>query len=127
LKNKDPNLYAANGLLNMLDRNAKVKEAPERWQEYRMHFDIIITFEERVFDLVVEDVLSRDSQVCAPCYIFNLHTKDNHEEAAVGSVHAWQLVQMLSENEEWEDNLDSLLDEFQQLTGKIILYNLLFY
>jgi len=34
---------------------------------------------------------------------------------------------MLSENEEWEDNLDSLLDEFQQLTGKIILYNLLFY
>lgn len=39
----------------MLERNAKVKEAPERWQDERNEkFDFVITFEDRVFDVVVE-------------------------------------------------------------------------
>ncbi len=65
LKRQNPELYAfitvqltlrykSNGLLNMLERNMRVKEAPERWQEESKHFDIIVTFEDRVFDTVVE-------------------------------------------------------------------------
>lgn len=40
----------------MLDRNARVKEAPERWQEEKGRFDIVITFEDRVFDIVNEGI-----------------------------------------------------------------------
>jgi RNA polymerase II subunit A C-terminal domain phosphatase SSU72 len=40
----------------MLKRNAAVKLAPQRWQENAADgiFDVVITFEEKVFDMVVE-------------------------------------------------------------------------
>jgi hypothetical protein len=48
--------YKRNGLLPMLKRNTSVKLAPQRWQDNASDgpFDMIMTFEERVFDLVVE-------------------------------------------------------------------------
>lgn len=40
----------------MLKRNLAVKTAPQRWQDNSADgcFDIIMTFEERVFDMVME-------------------------------------------------------------------------
>lgn len=40
----------------MLKRNLSVKNAPQRWQDNSADgcFDIVMTFEERVFDLVME-------------------------------------------------------------------------
>ena len=40
----------------MLKRNLAVKEAPERWQDSAADgsFDIVVCFEQRVFELVIE-------------------------------------------------------------------------
>ena len=46
--------YTQNGILNMLDRNRRLKQRPERFQECQETFDLIITVEERVYDQVVE-------------------------------------------------------------------------
>ena len=46
--------YTQNGLLNMLDRNRRIKDHPEKFQLSEEQFDVIFTVEERVFDHVVE-------------------------------------------------------------------------
>ena len=38
----------------MLDRNRRIKARPERFQDTKENFDIVITAEERVYDQVVE-------------------------------------------------------------------------
>ncbi|VDK60348.1 unnamed protein product [Cylicostephanus goldi] len=42
--------YTQNGLLNMLDRNRRIKPAPQKFQHEDKEFDVIICLEERVYD-----------------------------------------------------------------------------
>jgi len=44
----------------MLDRNRRIKPKPERFQSCKEHFDIIVTCEERVYDQVIEGLLTFD-------------------------------------------------------------------
>eukprot|EP01117_Protostelium_nocturnum_P019389 TRINITY_DN8398_c1_g1_i2.p1 TRINITY_DN8398_c1_g1~~TRINITY_DN8398_c1_g1_i2.p1 ORF type:complete len:189 (-),score=60.01 TRINITY_DN8398_c1_g1_i2:78-644(-) len=107
LKTQNVDLYKSNGVLKMLERNAKVKDAPERWQdEKKQHFDVIITFEDRVFDAVCEDLRTREKEGFQMVHVFNINTKDNHEEATVGANQAYQLITMLSNTKEWRERLD---------------------
>ncbi|WJZ87832.1 hypothetical protein VitviT2T_007182 [Vitis vinifera] len=48
--------YKRNGILPMLKRNLSVKTSPQHWQDNATYepFDLVFTFEEKVFDMVVE-------------------------------------------------------------------------
>ncbi|RPB16684.1 Ssu72-like protein [Morchella conica CCBAS932] len=107
LKHKDPRLYTANGLLGMLDRNRHIKGSPERWQDWKVGVprkdgvqdgvvDVVFTCEERCWDIVVEDLLNRNSPLNRLVHIINVDIKDNHEEAVVGGKGILELAHMLT-------------------------------
>lgn len=131
LKKQDTRLYTANGLLAMIDRNRKIKDAPERWQEGVKNFDIVITCEERCFDAVCEDLLTRSSGNATNkmVHVINVDIKDNAEEAAKGGNGILKLVQSLdSKGDRLDDEIIDVLtawqDEFPNLP---ILHSVQFY
>ncbi|CAL4904033.1 unnamed protein product [Urochloa decumbens] len=130
LRRKDPDLYKRNGLLPMLKRNTSVKLAPQRWQDNAADgvFDMIMTFEERVFDLVVEDMNNREPKLMKSVPIINMDVKDNHEEAGVGAKLAVELCQKLQGIDgDWEEIIDDLIREFEKQHKRRLAYSFAFY
>ena len=122
LNTRDPVLYKDNGVLAMLDRNSKVKRAPEQWKDSRGPFDIIITFEERVFRTVLEDFISSRSPVIfAPCYIINLEVPDTHIAAAAGAKLAVELVDALDAEENLDTSIHDIVGKLERKHDKIIM------
>jgi RNA polymerase II subunit A C-terminal domain phosphatase SSU72 len=126
---KDPALYTKLGLIAMLERNVSVKAAPQRFQDERdAEFDVIVTFETRVFDAVVEHLSNRDSSSMKVVHVFGLNIKDNAEAALVGGKNTVQLLGMLADRGDWENHVAHVLEDFQQKSGcGQVLHAVLFY
>ncbi|XP_015887864.1 uncharacterized protein LOC107422871 [Ziziphus jujuba] len=129
LRRKDPELYKRNGILPMLKRNSGVKLAPQRWQDNAVDgfFDIVFTFEEKVFDMVIEDLHNRDHILMKSVLIINLEVKDNHEEAAVGARLALDLCLEIEAADSWEESIDDILTAFEKQNRRKLLYSISFY
>ncbi|KDP35424.1 hypothetical protein JCGZ_10807 [Jatropha curcas] len=139
LRRKDPDLYKRNGILPMLKRNSSVKLAPQRWQDNAADgsFDIVFTFEEKVFDMVVEgisiflfhiyDLHNRDHVLMKSVLVINLEVKDNHEEAANGARLALDLCQEIDAVDSWEDLIDEIITAFETKHRRKLLYSISYY
>ncbi|XP_008781458.1 RNA polymerase II subunit A C-terminal domain phosphatase SSU72 [Phoenix dactylifera] len=129
LRRKDPELYKRNGILPMLKRNSSVKTAPQRWQENAADgcFDVVFTFEEKVFDMVIEDLNNREHKLMKSVLIINLDVKDNHEEAAIGAKLALDLCQELEAVDCWEDAIDDIVAAFEKQHKRKLVYSISFY
>ncbi|EEB08469.1 phosphoric ester hydrolase Ssu72 [Schizosaccharomyces japonicus yFS275] len=120
LEAQDARLYTANGLLKMLDRNRRIKTAPERWQDQRNTFDIVITCEERCFDAVCEDLFRRGEKQNYPVFLINVDIKDNHEEASVGGKAILALVEKLTDaGDDLEEKFTDIMTEWQTKYPKL--------
>eukprot|EP00300_Choanocystis_sp_HF-7_P011167 c17336_g1_i3.p1 GENE.c17336_g1_i3~~c17336_g1_i3.p1 ORF type:complete len:129 (-),score=31.30 c17336_g1_i3:101-487(-) len=118
LQSVSKELYTQNGVLNMLARNQTVKQCPERFQETSEHFDIIITFEERVFDAVLEHFEARESVTHESVLVVNVPVKDSHEEATVGANIVLRLCQQLDAAE--QDSWTTILQEFEETRDGVL-------
>lgn len=133
LEKQDRRLYTHNGVLNMLKRNINVKRAPQRWHvdgfSHQVPFNVIITYEDRVFDAVVDDFMNRGSQRMIEVFVINLPTKDNHEAAAVAGKQTTELVKMLEDGDEydWQDQFEQTIEQFEKASRKKLTYAVLFY
>lgn len=85
LLQKDKNLYTQNGLLYTLDRNRRIKSCPERFQDTKEKFDVLITCEERVYDQVLEYMESQTPTDNSIVHVVNVDIQDNLEEATLGA------------------------------------------
>uniref|UniRef100_A0A1D1YY61 RNA polymerase II subunit A C-terminal domain phosphatase SSU72 n=1 Tax=Anthurium amnicola TaxID=1678845 RepID=A0A1D1YY61_9ARAE len=129
LRRKDPDLYKRNGILPMLKRNSTIKLAPQRWQDNVSDgsFDVVLSFEEKVFDMVLDDLHNRDHSLMKPVLVINLDVKDNHEEAAGGAKLALDLCQELEATDCWEDTIDNIVAAFEREHRRKLLYSISFY
>ncbi|KAF4528020.1 hypothetical protein B566_EDAN002203, partial [Ephemera danica] len=127
LMNKDKTLYTQNGLLHMLDRNRRIKPHPERFQTSGEKFDVIITCEERVYDQVIECLEGRIPENNAAVHVINIDIQDNHEEATIGAFMICEMVDMMSNCEDLDNDMDDLLQDFESKYERTILHCVFFY
>ncbi|KAH8487416.1 hypothetical protein H0E87_026109 [Populus deltoides] len=150
LRRKDPELYKRNGILPMLKRNSGVKLAPQRWQDNAADgsFSVVFTFEEKVFDMVLEEEHGKNGWTklfaidklinlkisitvimffLKSVLVINLEVKDNHEEAAVGGQLTLELCQKIEAVESWEDSIDEIITAFEAKHRRKLVYSISFY
>jgi RNA polymerase II subunit A C-terminal domain phosphatase SSU72 len=129
LKRKDAALYHRIGMIKLLTRNAKIKTAPERWQsESRHQFDVVIAFEDRVFDALVDHFMKRQSTHQRLVHIVNMPVKDTRDEAVVGAKHAHRLCHMIeARGIDWENSMERTIEDFIHHTGRRVIYMPAFY
>ena len=61
-----------NGMLHILDRNRRIKDRPEKFQDTKERFDIILTCEERCYDLVVANFEAMENTTEQPVHVINI-------------------------------------------------------
>lgn len=85
----DKEYYKKQGFVKILERNKKIKNAPEKWQEVKkLHgvFDVVWCFEERIYDLLVEDINGRkpeENDDTRALHVISMHVDDNAQESEV--------------------------------------------
>ena len=132
---RDRELYVRNGVLAMLERNARVKRAPERWQDRPLaekYFDVVLTFDARVLEAILDDIeASKTSDLVGEsaggclrvCHVVNLNIKDNHEDSAAGAALASQFMAMLADRPaDWPDAIDTIIQQFYRATGRTLFH-----
>ena len=126
----------------------RIKPKPEKFQESKNTYDLILTCEEKVYDQVIESFESAGSTSAHLAHIINIDVIDNPEDATLGAFVMLNLVQKLDSCEDLDDEIDeskfyvflvklwqlfstkfifSVLQEFESTTNRSFLHTVVFY
>uniref|UniRef100_A0A5F7ZIA4 RNA polymerase II subunit A C-terminal domain phosphatase SSU72 n=1 Tax=Macaca mulatta TaxID=9544 RepID=A0A5F7ZIA4_MACMU len=73
------------------------------------------------------DLNSREQETCQPVHVVNVDIQDNHEEATLGAFLICELCQCIQHTEDMENEIDELLQEFEEKSGRTFLHTVCFY
>lgn len=107
----------------MLERNIRIKEAPERFQDCHDKFDVIFSCEERVYDQIIEELSKRDPVDYSTVHVINYDIPDNHEDAIFGAMAICKMAEMISQSTDLDNDIDELLQEFETLVENPIIHS----
>ena len=114
-------------MLHILDRNMRIKEKPEKFQESLEKYDVILTCEEKVYDLVVERFESEEASNSHLAHVINLDIVDNPEDATIGAFHFLDLATKLESCEDLDDEMDEIVHDFEAKCDRPVLHTVVFY
>ncbi|XP_066157440.1 RNA polymerase II subunit A C-terminal domain phosphatase SSU72 [Euwallacea fornicatus] len=126
LLDKDKSLYTQNGLLHTLDRNRRIKSHPEKFQESKEKFDILITCEERVYDQVIDFMESKTPSDNSIVHVINIDIQDNLEEATIGAFLISDLCMHIATTEDLDNDIEEVLHAFEEKCQRPILHSIVF-
>jgi RNA polymerase II subunit A C-terminal domain phosphatase SSU72 len=113
----DHEFFYRNKVLGLCQRGAAVKPSATRWQDaedVRKH-DVVICFEERIYDAVIEDLLGREpSPEFQPMHVICLDTKDNPHEAQIQGRVCLDLCWRLEHCEDLSKDAPDIIEECQK-------------
>mmetsp|Transcript_4092 Transcript_4092/g.7885 ORF Transcript_4092/g.7885 Transcript_4092/m.7885 type:complete len:155 (+) Transcript_4092:582-1046(+) len=120
LATEDEAFFFQNGVLQLCRRGSGVKVAPQRWQDTPStaiaSHDVVIAFEERIFDAVVEDLQTRDpTDDFAPIHVICLDTKDNPHEAHIQGRVCLELCWLLENAGDLVAEAPEIVENFQMV------------
>jgi RNA polymerase II subunit A C-terminal domain phosphatase SSU72 len=129
---EDGMYFYKNGVLQLCQRGAAVKTSPTRWQDCMTvnEHQVVICFEERIYDAVIEDIQNREpTNDFHEMHIICLDTKDNPTEAAVSGQVCLDLCWRLEQcHETLSTDAAMIIDQFQQERASVtpikVLYQL---
>ncbi|XP_054422387.1 RNA polymerase II subunit A C-terminal domain phosphatase SSU72-like [Pteronotus mesoamericanus] len=127
LVEKNEEFYRNNGILRMLERNKEIKPRPERFQNCRDVFDLILTCEEKVYDQVVEELNSREQVTLHLVHVINVNIQDSFEEASLGAFLFSELCQCIQLMDDVDSEIGEVLLEFEEKSGQSFLHTVCFY
>jgi RNA polymerase II subunit A C-terminal domain phosphatase SSU72 len=114
------------GLLEMLQRNMGVKAAPERWQDLRDFngLDVVVCFDQRVYETLTDDVQSRDPGDFKALHIVNIDTQDDAEHAEISATAALDFCKAVNAEKDLESGMPMLVEGFDAPAGLTLEYAL---
>jgi len=127
LKTQDKQLYTKNGMLHIMERNKRIKSGPERFQESKNEYDVILTVQEKVYDEVLADFETKESKSENPVHVINMNVIDNPEDATIGAFLLCDLVQELSNSDDIDNDIEEIIQEFEAKCQREVLHTVLFY
>jgi len=129
LETKNITKYESNGILPMLRRDALVKNCPHRWLLSGMpHFDLIISFEHRVFDSLVTVIENSPSPNHRPSHVINFHTPDNAKDAATTATAVVELISRLADRgSDWPQFIQDDVQQFPNSAKREIIHRVCYY
>jgi hypothetical protein len=113
-------LFTESGIIGLTKRGASVKLAPKRWQDTKseaiVQHDVIVAFEERIFDAVIEDLQMREpTDAFAPLHVICLDTKDNPAEAKRQGAIALELCWQLEHCDDLMTDIPDIVESMQSV------------
>lgn len=131
LKAENPSLFRKNGVLAMLERDMITKKCPQRWQDLTIpelkKFDVIVCFEDRIFEIVLEDLqLRRGKGEWIPLHVICLDIKDTPHHAKIGGSLALELCEKINSIQNLELDIGSALEGFEEQKKLRLLYSAIY-
>ncbi|RLN50151.1 hypothetical protein BBJ29_005273 [Phytophthora kernoviae] len=130
LEKEDKDLFTANGVLQILERDMPLKEAPERWQSLTNKqlktIDVVVCLDYVMFLTVLEDIQMRIrvSFKHKQLHLICLDTIDTPEEAVAGSERVLELCKELdvSMPELTEEYVKAVVEKFEKQHEQQMFY-----